>query len=239
VTTILMVDDEPQIREAVARSLRARGYDVVSAADGGEGTDLAATRSPDLVIMDLNMPVMDGLEATRRIRAWSSVPIIVLSVREGEEDKIAALDLGADDYLTKPFGTGELLARVRALLRRGEGPGDRPVCFVLGGGVTIDLRERRVTREGEDVHLTKTEWALLEAFIAQPGKLLTHRWLLQRVWGDTYGDDLEVLRVFVSQLRHKIEPDPRRPRAIVTEPGVGYRWSPRPVVTDRPSPPRA
>jgi two-component system KDP operon response regulator KdpE len=221
--TILVVDDEPQIRDAVARSLRARGYEVVSASDGSDALDLAATRAPALVIMDLNMPVMDGLEATRRIRAWSSVPILVLSVRDEEEDKIAALDLGADDYLTKPFGTGELLARVRALLRRGDAA-EAPSPYVAGD-VTIDVTARRVSRGGEDVHLTKTEWGLLEALVAHPGKLLTHQWLLQHVWGETYGDDVEVLRVFVSQLRHKIEADPRRPRAIVTEPGIGYRWN--------------
>ena len=225
-TTILVVDDEPQIREAVERSLRARGYDVVSAPDGADALDLAATRSPALVIMDLNMPVMGGLEATRRIRAWSSVPILVLSVRDEEEDKIAALDIGADDYLSKPFGTGELLARVRALLRRGESA-ERPQPSVIGD-VTIDVAAHRVARGGEDVHLTKTEWGLLEALTAHPGKLLTPRWLLQQVWGEPYGDDVEVLRVFVSQLRHKIEPDPRRPQAIVTEPGIGYRWSLRP-----------
>jgi len=231
VTTILVVDDEPQIREAVARSLQARGYDVVAASDGSEAVDLAAMRSPDLVIMDLNMPVMDGLEATRRIRAWSSVPIIVLSVRDEEQDKIGALDLGADDYLTKPFGTGELLARVRALLRRGEHVDDRGARYRVGD-VDIDVVAHRVTRNDEDVHLTKTEWALLEAFTAQPGKLLTHRWLLQQVWGDTYGEDVEVLRVFVSQLRRKIEPDVRRPQAIVTEPAIGYRWQLRPVAQE-------
>jgi two-component system KDP operon response regulator KdpE len=173
------------------------------------------------------MPVVDGLEATRRIRAWSTVPILVLSVRDEERDKIAALDLGADDYLTKPFGTGELLARVRALLRRGEHVDDHASRYVLGD-VVIDVAVRRVTRGDQDVHLTKTEWALLEAFTSQPGKLLTHRWLLERVWGDTYGDDIEVLRVFVSQLRRKIEPDVRRPQAIVTEPAIGYRWRLRP-----------
>ncbi len=227
-TRILVVDDEPQIRLAVERSLLARGYDVQVAGDGAEALDLAAARLPDLVILDLNMPVMDGLECCRRLRTWTAVPILVLSVREDEPDKIAALDLGADDYLTKPFGTGELLARVRALLRRGEGAGARPSLYQLDG-VTIDVAAHRVTRRDEDVHLTRTEWGLLEAFTAQSGKLLTHRWLLEQVWGDTYGEDVEVLRVFVSQLRHKVEPDPRRPRAIVTEPGIGYRWNLRPV----------
>jgi two-component system, OmpR family, KDP operon response regulator KdpE len=225
VTKILVVDDEPQIREAIQRSLVARGYAVELAGDGAEALDLAAASPPDLVVLDLNMPVMDGLEFSRRVRAWSTVPIIVLSVREDEPDKIAALDLGADDYLTKPFGTGELLARIRALLRRGEGAQAERGWRFRFEGVSIDMQAHRVTRDEADVHLTRTEWALLEAFATHPGKLLTHRWLLERVWGDTYGEDVEVLRVFVSQLRRKIEPDPRRPRAIVTEPGIGYRWS--------------
>jgi two-component system KDP operon response regulator KdpE len=175
------------------------------------------------------MPVLGGLEVTRQIRSWSSVPILVLSVREDESDKIAALDSGADDYLTKPFGVGELLARVRALLRRSDTTGDRPPPVFDNGGVRIDMGTRRVVRDGEDVHLTRTEWSLLDAFTAASGKLLTHRWLLEQVWGGGYEDDVEVLRVFVSQLRKKIEPDPHRPGAIVTEPGVGYRWSLRPA----------
>ena len=228
-TKILVVDDEPQIREAIERSLVARGYAVELAGDGAVALDLAAAAPPDLVVLDLNMPVLDGLGFCRRIRTWSSVPIIVLSVRDEEPDKIAALDLGADDYLTKPFGTGELLARVRALLRRGsDAPAERSPVYQLNG-VAIDMQAHRVTRGESDVHLTKTEWSLLEALTAYPGKLLTHRWLLEHVWGDTYGEDVEVLRVFVSQLRRKIEPDPRRPRAIVTEPGIGYRWSEQPV----------
>jgi two-component system KDP operon response regulator KdpE len=229
VTNILVVDDEAQIRTALARALGARGYEVDTAADGQEALDRAATRPPDLVVLDLNMPVMGGLEVTRRIRGWSPVPILVLSVRDEEPDKIAALDLGADDYLTKPFGVGELLARVRALLRRTDGSAEKtPPRFRLGA-VEIDMGAHRVSREGEAVHLTRTEWALLESFVGASGKLLTHRWLLEHVWGDGYGDDVEVLRVFVSQLRKKIEPDPQRPQAIVTEPGVGYRWSVRPV----------
>ena len=175
------------------------------------------------------MPVLGGLEVTRQIRGWSPVPILVLSVREDESDKIAALDSGADDYLTKPFGVGELLARVRALLRRTDTTGRSHAP-----GVPQRRRSDRhgcppVERDGEDVHLTKTEWSLLEAFTGASGKLLTHRWLLEHVWGGGYEDDVEVLRVFVSQLRKKIEPDPHRPGAIVTEPGVGYRWSLRPA----------
>jgi two-component system KDP operon response regulator KdpE len=229
VTRILVVDDEAHIRRAVERALTARGYEVDGAEDGADALDRAALAPPDLVILDLNMPGVDGLEVTRRLRAWSGVPILILSVREEEPDKIAALDLGADDYLTKPFGVGELLARVRALLRRAEAAADtHPPHYELGA-VRIDLGEHRVSRDGADIHLTKTEWSLLETLSASSGKLLTHRWLLERVWGDGYGDDVEVLRVFVSQLRRKIEPDPRRPQAIVTEPGIGYRWTLRPA----------
>ena len=223
------MDDEGQIRRALERALVARGYEVDTAADGVEALDHAAVRPPVLIVLDLNMPVLGGLEVTRQIRGWSSVPILVLSVREDESDKIAALDSGADDYLTKPFGVGELLARVRALLRRTDPTGDRTPPVFSNGDVRIDMGARRVVRDGEDVHLTKTEWSLLEAFTAASGKLLTHRWLLENVWGGGYEDDVEVLRVFVSQLRKKIEPDPHRPGAIVTEPGVGYRWSIRPV----------
>jgi two-component system, OmpR family, KDP operon response regulator KdpE len=229
VARILVVDDEAQIRTALARALFARGYEVDAAADGQDALDRAAVHPPDLVVLDLNMPVMGGLEVTRRIRSWSAVPILVLSVRDEEPDKIAALDLGADDYLTKPFGVGELLARVRALLRRADVVPDRPPPRYRIGDVEIDMGAHRVARSGDDVHLTKTEWALLDAFVGASGKLLTHRWLLEHVWGDGYGDDVEVLRVFVSQLRKKIESDPQRPQAIVTEPGVGYRWSVRPV----------
>ena len=231
-TKVLVVDDEAQIRLAVQRALSARGYDVDMAADGQEAVDRAAVSLPDLIVLDLNMPVLDGLEVCRRIRAWSDVPIIVLSVREEEPDKVAALELGADDYLTKPFGVDELLARVHALLRRSEiAAGRHGARFVLDG-VTIELESHRVTRDGADVHLTKTEWALLEVFAGASGKLLTHRYLLERVWGAGYDDDVEVLRVFVSQLRRKIEPDPSRPRAIVTEPGIGYRWGVRSIADD-------
>jgi two-component system KDP operon response regulator KdpE len=180
------------------------------------------------VVLDLNLPGIDGFEVCRRIRTWSSVPIIVLSVREDESDKVEALDLGADDYLTKPFGIDELLARVRALLRRTEDrEGGTPSRF-REGELEIDLAQRRIRRGDQDVRLTKTEWGLLEAFALHPGKLMTHGWLLQSVWGEGYANDLDVLRVFVSQLRRKIEPDPDRPAIIVTEPGIGYRWTIKP-----------
>jgi two-component system KDP operon response regulator KdpE len=229
VTRILVVDDEAQIRVALERALRARGYDVDAAADGPEALDQAAAQPPDLIVLDLNMPTLGGLEVCRRIRAWSSVPILVLSVREDEPEKIAALDLGADDYLTKPFGVGELLARVRALLRRTDGGSERKPPVFRAGTIEIDMETHTVVRAGQDVHLTKTEWGLLEALTGAYGKLLTHRWLLEHVWGSGYEDDVEVLRVFVSQLRRKVEPDPRRPEVIVTEPGIGYRWNVHPL----------
>jgi two-component system, OmpR family, KDP operon response regulator KdpE len=225
---VLVVDDEIEIRRALSRALSAREYIVETAADGMEAVGAASTFHPDLVVLDLNLPKLDGLEVARRIRASSPVPILVLSVREDESDKVAALDLGADDYLTKPFGIDELLARVRALLRRAEGPETGTDLRYVLAEVEVDLHQRRVIRGGEDVRLTRTEWSLLDAFARHPGKLLTHRWLLERVWGEGYTEDVDVLRVFVSQLRKKIEPDPRRPRAIVTEPGIGYRWQLRP-----------
>jgi two-component system KDP operon response regulator KdpE len=223
VSRILVVDDEEQILRALRRALVARGYEVVTAGDGGDAIAAAEASTPDLVVLDLNLPDIYGLEVCRRIRSWSPVPILILSVREDEVGKVQALDLGADDYLTKPFGIEELLARIRALLRRGRAEGTSPPRF-RAGGVEIDLAAHRVRRNGRDVHLTRTEWSLLEAMAEHPGKLLTHRWLLEQVWGRGYQEDVEVLRVFVSQLRKKVEPDPRVPSLIVTDPGVGYRW---------------
>jgi two-component system KDP operon response regulator KdpE len=220
---VLVVDDEEQILRAVRRALTARGYEVLTAADGEDALVEAVSSVPDLVVLDLNLPGIDGMDVCRRLRSWTQVPILVLSVREDEAGKVQALDLGADDYLTKPFGVEELLARVRALLRRSRLEEGDPPRFEVDG-VVVDLAARRVTRMGADVHLTKTEWALLLALVEHPGKLLTHRWLLDRVWGAGYQEDVEVLRVFVSQLRRKIEPDPSRPAMIVTDPGVGYRW---------------
>jgi two-component system KDP operon response regulator KdpE len=228
VSRILVVDDEQQILRAVRRALTARGYEVVTAADGEDALAEAETSMPDLVVLDLNLPGIDGMEVCRRLRGWTSVPILILSVREDEGGKVEALDLGADDYLTKPFGVEELLARVRALLRRTRAEDSPPPRFEADG-VTIDLPARRVVRRGDDVHLTKTEWALLQAFAEHPGKLLTHRWLLDRVWGSAYQEDVEVLRVFVSQLRKKVEPNPSHPALILTDPGVGYRWVAQPV----------
>jgi two-component system KDP operon response regulator KdpE len=228
VSRILVVDDEEQILRAVRRALVARGYEVVTASDGEEGLAELEAAMPDLVVLDLNLPGIDGMEVCRRIRTWSKVPILILSVREDEAGKVQALDLGADDYLTKPFGVEELLARVRALLRRSR-PVDAPPPVFEVEGLRIELGDRRISRDGVDVHLTKTEWALLEALAAHPGKLLTHRWLLERVWGAGYTEDVEVLRVFVSQLRRKLEPNARRPEVILTDTGVGYRWGLQPV----------
>ena len=221
---ILVVDDEVEILRALRRALAARGHEVVTSADGEDAIVAVETSVPDLVVLDLHLPGIDGMEVCRRLRTWTRVPILILSVRDDELGKVEALDLGADDYLTKPFGVDELLARVRALLRRTRPPESAPPRFEVDR-VVIDLASRRVTRDGRDVHLTKTEWSLLEAMAEHPGKLLTHLWLLERVWGAGYREDVEVLRVFISQLRKKVEPDPTRPTVIVTDPGVGYRWS--------------
>ena len=222
---ILVVDDEEQIRLALARALTARQYVVEARPEGESALRTFDWFRPDLIVLDLNLPGIDGLEVCRRIRAASEVPILILSVREEEADKVEALNLGADDYLTKPFGIEEFLARIRALLRRAGGSGVAASSVFREDGLEIDVERRTVRRGGKDERLTKTEWALLDALSKHPGKLLTHRWLLERVWGPGYEEDVDVLRVFVSQLRKKIEPDPSRPRIIVTDPGVGYRWT--------------
>ncbi len=223
---ILVVDDEPQILRAGERTLLARDFRVATATDGRAAVGAVRDHEPDLVVLDLNLPHVDGLTACREIRRFSSVPILVLSVRDAEQDKVAALDLGADDYLTKPFGAAELLARVRALLRRAA-PEPSGTRFELDD-VRIDLDARSVLRGEEQIHLTPTEWRLLEALATAPGVLRTHDWLLAEVWDADGAPDVEALRVFVSQLRRKIEPDPRHPRAIVTESRIGYRWQPEP-----------
>ena len=220
---VLVVDDEPQIRRALRTSLEAHGYEVATVGTGDEGVVAAAEAQPDLVLLDLGLPDMDGTEVIRRIRGFSDVPVIVLSVRELMTDKVAALDAGADDYVTKPFGMEELLARARAAIRRA-GPDEPPQPTVRYGALEVDLARRLVTADGEQVHLTPTEYALLEALVTNPGKLLTHQWLLRRVWGQGYGTETTYLRTYIRTLRKKLGDEASAPALIVTEPGVGYRW---------------
>ena len=222
---ILVVDDEPQIRRALQTGLRARDHEVVDASSAEEALAITAAREPDLVILDLGLPDMDGSEVIRRLRTWTQVPIIVLTVREAKDDKIGALDAGADDYVTKPFEMDELFARMRATLRRAQ-PSETGPSRVHFADVEIDFTKRLVRLRGEPIHLTPTEYSLLEALAANPGKLLTHRWLLREVWGSKYGDETHYLHVYVRQLRQKLGDDTGIPRLIITEPGVGYRWSP-------------
>lgn len=227
-TRVLVVDDEPQIRRALRMSLEAHGYEVRTASNGGEAVLAAAEEAPDLMFVDLGLPDLDGTEVIRRVRTFSQVPVIVLSVRDRQGDKVAALDAGADDYVTKPFGMEEVLARLRAALRRSaaEEPGPATLAFDT---VEIDLGRRLVTLEGRRVHLTKTEYALLEALVTNPGKLLTHQWLLRRVWGPGYSQESHYLRVYVRALRRKLGDAAAAPRLILTEPGVGYRWIAEPT----------
>jgi two-component system KDP operon response regulator KdpE len=221
---VLVVDDEPQIRRALSVNLKARGYHVDQAASGEEALHLAAARHPDVVLLDLGLPGIDGLDVIRGLRGWTTVPIVVLSVREAEADKVAALDLGADDYLTKPFGMDELLARLRAALRRHQPAAEEPV--VETPDFRVDLAARRVTVADVEVHLTPTEWGIVDVLLRHPGRLVTQRQLLQQVWGPTYERETNYLRVYLAQLRRKLEPDPARPRYLITEPGMGYRFQP-------------
>jgi two-component system KDP operon response regulator KdpE len=223
-TRILVVDDEPQIGRMLKISLGARGYEVAVVSDGLAALDKAASWRPDLILLDLGLPQLDGLEVCRQLRSWSQVPIIVLTVRDAEADKVAALDLGADDYLTKPFGTDELLARIRVALRHAArlSEADEPVHQF--GDLTLDLAHRLVSVRGQEVHLTPKEYELLRVLALNAGKVLTHRMLLRAVWGSAYEQDVPTLRVFVTQLRRKIEADPAHPAYILTEPGVGYRF---------------
>jgi two-component system KDP operon response regulator KdpE len=226
-STILVVDDEPQILRALRTSLTGRGYTMLGASTGEEALTALASSSPDLVILDLGLPDMDGVDVIAALRAWSAVPVIVLSVRDAQAGKVAALDAGADDYLTKPFGMEELLARIRATLRR-VAPGPPEPAVLRFGALEVDLGKQLVLRQGERVHLTPTEYGLLEALVSNPGKLLTHTWLLHRVWGPRYEDESHYLRVYVRQLRQKLGDDAAAPELILTEPGVGYRWLPDP-----------
>jgi two-component system KDP operon response regulator KdpE len=221
-TRILIVDDEIAIRRYLRAALSAQSYEVSEAATGKEALALVAMQPPDLVILDLGLPDLDGVTVTRQIRAWSLLPTLILSVRDHEKDKVAALDAGADDYLTKPFGTGELLARLRVALRRTAGSAVEEIFQYEG--LQIDWSRRQVSVHGQEVSLTPTEFELLRTFVHHAGKVLTHQFLLKTIWGTNYESELHILRVNLSNLRRKIEPDPSRPRYILTEPGVGYRF---------------
>jgi two-component system KDP operon response regulator KdpE len=220
---VLVVDDEPQIRRALRTALTGHGYEVEVAEDGETALTMLAARAPEAMVLDLVMPGVDGFEVLRQTRAWSNLPIVVLSARGQERDKVAALDLGADDYLTKPFGVEELLARVRAVLRRAGQPTEPQLTV---GDVTVDLARHVVTKRGAEVHLTPTEYDLLRVLALNAGKVLTHRQLLERVWGSYAAENSQQLRVYVNYLRRKLEDDPARPQLLVTEPGVGYRLRP-------------
>ena len=218
---VLVVDDEPAIRRFLCTSLAAHDYSVFEAANGQEALAAVLAHRPDLVILDLGLPDLDGIEVTRLLREWSAVPIIILTVQEQETAKITALDAGADDYVTKPFGMGELLARMRVALRRSTSPGAEPIFST--GELTVDLARRLVTVGEREVQLTPTEYDLLRVLVTHAGKVLTHRQLLRQVWGVAYQEETHLLRVNMSNLRHKLEPDASLPKFIVTEPGVGYR----------------
>ena len=227
-TRVLVVDDEPQILRALSINLKARHYDVVTAATGGEALHLAAAQPPDLVILDLGLPDLDGVDVVHGLRGWTSAPIIILSGRSGSADKVGALDAGADDYITKPFAVDELLARMRAVSRRVTTEDAEPV--VTFGPTTVDLPAHRVTFDdgatSSEVRLTPTEWHLLEVLLRHPGKLLSQKLLLAEVWGPGFETAGGNLRVYMAQLRRKLEPDPARPRHLLTEPGMGYRFQP-------------
>lgn len=229
---VLVVDDDPQILRAVRTSLQSHSYEVLTAGNGETALDLLPDSNVDMIVLDLGLPGIGGQDVIRHIRAWSEVPIIVLSVREGQDDKVGAFDAGADDYVTKPFGMPELLARMRAVRRRSEAERQSPLLRF--GDLEVDLGRQLVRLAGHDMHMTPTEYRLLEAFVTMPGKLLTHRWLLQKVWGPGYSTEAQYLRVFIRQLRGKLADDPARPRFIVTEAGLGYRWKPDPDVEERP-----
>ena len=218
---ILIIDDEPQMRRMLKIALTVHGYETREAANGQEGIEKAAVFKTDIVLLDLTLPDMDGLEVIRNLREWLSTPIIVLSVKEQEDDKIAALDAGADDYITKPFRMGELLARVRAAFRHIANPQDDTILII--GNLAIDFSCRRVTVGGSEVKLTPTEYELLKALAINAGCILTHPQLMRTVWGPLHEEDVRYLRVYIGQLRHKIEADPSQPEHIITEPGVGYR----------------
>ncbi len=224
---ILVIDDEPQMLRALRTILSEKRFRVSTAACGEDGLALAAAEQPDLIILDMGLPDMDGLEVCARLREWSAVPIIVLSVRDSERDKVAALDKGADDYLTKPFGIEELLARIRVALRHAAQAGGKE-AIVKAGDIVIDLARHVVTRAGVEVKLTATEYKLLAYLAANADRVLTHRAILTHVWGPAEADQVEYLRVYMRQLRRKLEPDPSRPQFLINEPGIGYRFVTQP-----------
>ena len=231
-TRVLVVDDEPPIVRAVAANLRVRVFEVVTAASGETALAAVETHQPDCVVLDLGLPGVDGLEVLRRLRTWTHVPVVVLTAIDGERDKVAALDLGADDYVTKPFGVAELMARIRVALRHARGAdADRP-RVVTAGEVAIDLDAKLVTRNGTAVRLTPIEYRLLETLAVNAGRLCTHRFLLERVWGPGYGEQSQYLRVYMANLRKKLD-DPAAPQLLLTEPGMGYRFV-IPAPADRP-----
>ena len=220
---VLVVDDEQPILRTVAANLRARGYQVLTATSGEAALAAAEVHQPDCVVLDLGLPGIGGLEALRRLRTWTTTPVVILTAVDGERDKVAALDLGADDYVTKPFGMAELLARIRVALRHGQVHGPERPHRIQAGEVTIDLDARLVTRRGEPVRLTRTEYRLLEVLATNAGRLCTHRFLLEQVWGPGYEEESQYLRVYVANLRKKLD-DPAAPQLLLTEPGMGYRF---------------
>lgn len=222
-TEILLVDDDVALLRTLSMNLRARGYQVVTAERGEEALEVARRSNPDVVILDLGLPDLSGTDVLRRLRAWSGVPVIVLSARHGSDDKVEALDVGADDYVTKPFGIDELLARVRAAVRRSGGP-DAAVIETMH--LRIDLAAKKVWRDDQEVRLTPTEWGLLNALASRPGRLVGQQQLLHEVWGPVYQKETNYLRVYIATLRRKLEADPSRPEHLITEPGMGYRFTP-------------
>ncbi|MBB4963908.1 response regulator [Saccharothrix violaceirubra] len=225
-TKVLVVDDEPQIVRALRINLSARGYRVLTASDGASALAVAAEGRPDVVVLDLGLPDLDGTEVISGLRGWTTVPIIVLSARTDSTDKVEALDAGADDYVTKPFGMDELLARLRAAVRRSAVSHDVGDPVVRTASFVVDLAAKKVHREGVEVHLTPTEWGVLELLARNQGRLVAQKQLLQEVWGPAYAKETHYLRVYLAQLRRKLEPEPARPRHLVTEPGMGYRFEP-------------
>jgi two-component system KDP operon response regulator KdpE len=225
-TRVLVVDDEPQIVRALVINLKARKYEVDAAHDGAGALELAAARHPDVVVLDLGLPDMDGVEVIKGLRGWTRVPIIVLSARHASDEKVEALDAGADDYVTKPFGMDELLARMRAAVRRAEPVAGEDDSLVTTESFTVDLAAKKVNRDGADVRLTPTEWHLLEVLVRNAGRLVSQTQLLQEVWGPAYRTETNYLRVYLAQLRRKLELDPSHPRHFITEAGMGYRFEP-------------